>query len=340
MKTNGCFLLTAALLSGVATAAGTGDAPFAAPNIPYLVEGYDESTGLGYEGGLGVDPVYSTPSIYEKSGNGYPRFLPNDMYMEYFGAMDLRNGHGDVQVTNAVLTIPFVNPKETSWAGWHLDVKGTARLTWIDSDGQDLLDEDRLYTLGVQAMVARQLGERSRLLIGLTPQFSSDFDVMTHHNFFYGGYAAFSSQLSDKLRYTVGLAVMPDYFRNAIMPLVSLQWRYTPNWELRIEGGRLSSVCVSGESFQWGPFVQWNSGVWTVQRDGQTQQFRMTNCILGMGATYDHKLSSGMTLGFMGDLGATLSNEFRVRDESGRHSIEKYRADPGLYARFGCRVSF
>ncbi len=331
----GMFALTA----GAACAAtnswedtyGTHDEPYMAP--------VDED-GLGYDAGLGVDPIYSTPSIYEESGSRYPSFIPNDVYMEYLGNMSFNGGHGRVNVVNAVMTIPFVNPRRAEWKGWHLDVKGTMRLTWLDCEGHNLIDEDNLYTIGMQATVARKLGNVSQLMLGFTPQFSSDFDVMSHHNFFWGGYAALAVNASDTLRYTVGLAVMPDYYRSWLMPVFSLQWRYNPAWELRMEGTRLSTVCVSHEHFQWGPFFQWNTGVWTVHRDRQTQQLRMTNCILGMGANYGRKLSGGATLSVLGDLGFTFNNVFRIRDDSGEHTLEKYRAHPGLYARVGCRFAF
>ncbi len=313
---------------------------YASPESPYLAPGYDESTGLAYDDGLGVDPIYSTPSIYEDAGHDYPRFYPNDVYAEYFGRMSFSGGHGNVQVTNVVLTIPFVNPRQAAWAGWHLDFKGTLRTTWLDCEGQSLIDEDNLYTLGVQASVARMLGRVTQLQLGFTPQYSSDFDVMSHHNFYLGGYVAFSVKAADTLRYTLGVAFMPDYFSNLVLPVVSLHWRYSPSWELRVEASRVSAVCVASERFQWGPFFQYNTGVWTVHRDRHTQQLRMNNCIVGLGATYDHKLSGGSTLGFMADLGCAFDNQFRIRDASDDCTLEKYRTHPGLYARLGFRVFF
>ncbi len=333
----------AALLAAACTATAQSTPGWDEGNVnpadPYMAP-LDASTGLGYDEGLGVDPIYTTPSIYEDTRHEYPRFVPNDIYVEYFGHMTYNGGGGHLHVTNAVLTLPFVNPRKAAWAGWHLDVKGTARATFFDCKGANLIDEENLYTLGLHASVSRQLGQRSQLQIGFTPQYSSDFDVMSHHNFFWGGYVAFSSKAGENLRYTLGLAVIPDYYRNLVMPLVSLQWHFAPAWELRVEGARLSCMNVASSRFQWGPFFQWNNAVWTVHRERQTQQLRMNNCIAGMGATYDCKLASGTTLGFLGDLGCAFNNEFRVRDAGGEHTLEKYRSHPGLYARFGCRISF
>ncbi len=334
-----CALLAGAACATTTTpwddACGQPSAPQESPTYGAVDAGFDL-----YDDGLGVDPVYSTPSIYEESGNSYPRFVPNDVYAEYLGNMSFNGGHGRVQVVNTVMTIPFVNPRNKAWWGWHLDVKGSVRATWLDCEGRNLLDEDNLYTIGLHATVSRKLGRVSQLQLGFTPQYSSDFDVMSHHNFYVGGYAAFSVKASDALLYTVGIAYMPDYYRSIVLPLVSLHWRYAPAWELRMEGMRLSTVCVAGERFQWGPFFQWNTGVWTVHRDRSTQQFRMNNALIGMGATYASKLASGTTLSFLGDLGCSFNNIFRVRDASGEHTLEKYRAHPGLYARLGFRVAF
>ncbi len=327
-----------ALMTGAAWATTESHDSWSQTDSPFLAPVGDD--GLGYDIGPGVDPIYSTPSIYEDSGHRYPAFVPNDLYVEYFSNMAFNGGHGHVQVTNAVLTIPFVNPRRATWAGWHLDVKGTARLTWLDCSGRNLLDEDNLYTIGLQAIVSRALGQSSQLQLGFTPQYSSDFDLMSHHNFYWGGYAAFSSKAGDKLRYTLGVGFVPDYYRSIVLPLIGLQWRYNPNWELRVEGMRLSSVCVASERFHWGPFFQWNNAVWTVHRERQTRQFRMNNAIIGLGATYGLKLASGGTLGFLGDVGCSFNNVFRVRDASGEHTLEKYRAHPGLYARLGLRYAF
>ncbi len=330
-----CFLAAGAACANTTT---PWDDAYANPGDPYMAPVGEE--GLGYDAGLGVDPVYSTPSLYEETGARTPSFIPNDVYMEFFGNTTFNGGHGRVQMVNAVMTVPFVNPRRAAWWGWHLDVKGTARLTWLDCEGRNLLDEDNLYTIGMQATVARKLGNVTQLQLGFTPQLSTDFDVMSHHNFYVGGYVAFSVKASERFRYTVGIAYMPDYYRSLVLPVLSLQWRYNPAWELRVEGARVSAICVAHERFHWGPFFQWNTGVWTVHRDRRTQQFRVTNCILGIGATYDVKLASGSTLSFLGDVGGTFNNVFRIRDASGEHTLEKYRAHPGFYGRLGFRFAF
>ncbi len=326
------------------SAAGYGSDPYAASATSAASDAsYAPMYGDGsndYESGLSVDPIYSTPNTYESRAASSPRFAPYDVYFEYLGNMSLSSQPAHLQVVNAVVTIPFVNPSRVSFYGWHLDVRATARITWVDVSGRDVLDEDDLYTVGLHASLAHSIGASSQFQVGFTPQISSDFDVMTHDDFFWGGYVAFSAKAGEDLRYTVGVACMPDYYSHYVLPVVSLSWRYAPSWELRVQASRVSAVCVASETFQWGPFMQWNSGIWTVHRYGQTQQFRMTNCIAGVGATYDFHLASGASVSLLGDLGMTFYNTFRIRDRRGDHTLERYRAHPGLYARVGAQFSF
>lgn len=333
------LLMSAMMLCGGMAAAAWDDGGYAAYTDENATP-YSEEV-LVYDEPAGVDPMYSTPSINSSSAYvGQHAFVPNDFYFEYLGKMSISGpGGGALRVTNAFITMPFTNPKTAVWRGWHLDAKLSARFTHIHASGSAVVDEDRLYTVGMNVAVSHAVGQRSQVQIGFTPQLSTDFDVMSSHNFFWGGYVAYSSKVSDRFQYTLGLAFMPDFYEYYVFPVLNVRWRYAPTWEMRIQASRLSAVNVASERFQWGPFFQWNSGVWNVHRKGETQQFRMTNCIMGMGAEYNMTIRSAK-LQLMGDLGMTFNNTFRVRDKHGDDTLEKYRTHPGLYARLGIQLQF
>lgn len=307
---------------------------------PLAAGAYTDEAVLNYEEPLGVDPIYSTPSTATAASTGQRPFIPNDVYWEYMGKMSISGQHARTQVTNVFLSLPLTNPQRMAWGKWHLDARLSGRVTWIDTDGQDVIDEDVLYTLGLHAALSYQMTHSAQFQLGFTPQISSDLDVMSTENFYWGGYAAFSAKASEHLSYTVGLALMPDYYDHYIFPVVNLNWRCAPVWDLRIQASRFSLVNVASERFQWGPFFQWNTGIWTVRRHSQKQQLRMTNCIAGIGASYDARWRNGPTLHFIGDLGTAFYNTFRVRDKRGNHTIEKYRTHPGWYVRLGLQVQF
>ena len=295
---------------------------------------------LVFDEPAGVDPMYSTPSFNSSAAySGQHAFVPNDMYFEYLGNMTLSGQGAHVRVSNVFLTMPFTNPKTAVWRGWHLDAKLSARMTYIHTTGNNALDEERLYTVGMNVAVSHAIGQHAQFQLGFTPQFSTDFDVMSSQNFFLGGYMAYSMKANERFSYTVGLAFMPDYYKNYVFPVLNVRWRYAPNWEMRVQASRLSAVNVTSQRFQWGPFFQWNSGMWTVHRKGETQQFRMTNCIMGVGAECNLTPGSTKVL-LLGDLGMTFYNTFRVRDKKGDHTLEKYHSHPGLYGRLGIQVHF
>ncbi len=309
--------------------------PYGASTYP--AEGGGEATL--FEEPLGVDPLYSTPSSETSSNGGQHAFIPDDVYVEVLGNMSLKSPHARTRLVNFFASVPLTDPRRAVWMGWHLDAHLSARVTWLHTKGNDVLDEDSLYTMGLNMAVSHAVGSRGQFQLGFVPQLSTDFDVMSHENFYWGGYAAFSARVNDRFRYTVGLAFMPDYYDNYVFPVLNVCWRYSQHWELRVQASRLSAVWVGGQRFEWGPFFQWNSGVWTVRRKGQTRQFRMTNCILGAGMTYNLTPGSSRVL-FLADLGCSFYNTFRVRDKGGDHTLERYRAHPGLYARIGFRVQF
>lgn len=294
-----------------------------------------------FDEGTTVDPLYSTPAhdAYSPPARQRHPFVPDDCYMEYIGKMSLSSQSARAQVMNFYLTMPLLDPSRASWGNWHAEARLSARVTCVDTQGHDVLDVSHLYTIGLRAGVARRLGQYSQFQIGLCPQLSSDFDVMSSDNFFWGGYAAFSSCTSERFQYTVGLALIPDYYSGWVVPLFNLTWKYRPGWELRLRASRLSAINKVGDHLEWGPFFQYNAGVWTVRRRGITQQFRMTNCIAGIGGQYDFTpQTTHITL--LADIGTAFYTTFRVRDKDGDHTREKYRGHPSLYLRGGLHMQF
>lgn len=301
-----------------------------------------------FDEGAGLDASFASPdydagysaavSPSSEAASRHP-FSPYDAYGEFVGNMSLSSQHSRTKVYNAYLSVPVLHPSRFAWGRWHADVRLNARVTWIRSKGEDVLGVEHLYTYGLRASLIRMLGDHSQLQLGATPQLSSDFDHLSGEDFYWGGYAAFSSKWNDRFYYSLGVAVMPDYYKNYVMPLLSFTYRCSDGSDWRLRGSRLSYVRRIGQSFEWGPFAQWNSGVWTVNRFQTTRQFRMTNVILGLGCGYDFASGACRVRGVL-DMGSSVYNTFRVRDKGGEHTLEKYRGHAAVYARAGVQVSF
>lgn len=326
---NKIFHITATMAAAAGLACGEVD--------PFADGVYMEDTG--------VDPIFSTPAVTtyadteDTQATNRPALLPNDYYFEYLGGMHIHGQGSTVRAMNAFVTMPLLNPRRHVVRGWHLDAKLSGRLTWLHSSGADILDEHHLYTLGGSATLIHQAGQNSQFHIGLTPQVSTDFDAMSHEIFYWGGNVGFSSTVGPKFKYSLGVSVMPDYNGTWVWPLVNFQWRYRPNWEAQLQATRLSVQYVAQDKLRVGPFLQLNRSAWTVKRHKEVTQLRMNNWIAGVASSYRWNWN-GITMKLQGDLGFTFYNNFRVRTKNGRHTLERYRTDGGLYARVGIGFEF
>ena len=292
---------------------------------------------------LSFDPVYSTPTAptTSPSAPGMTPFIPTSGFIEFIGQSHIKGHSGSkLNIINAYLTLPLVNPQNATLWGWHLDVRANGRVTWLRTRGPNLIDESTLYTLGLQSSVYRQIGSKMQVILGATPQMSSDLDTFGSSSWYFGFYGGIGYNFSDNLRMTLGIAYMPRYYDNDFMLLWALNWKIAPTWEARVQSSRFSLVNTASQRFEWGPFFQWNSSIWTVKRKRQTQQFRMTNCIVGLGTQYNLTPNSGKHIMLTGDIGTTFYNTMRVRDKDGNHTLEKYRSNSGLYLRLGAEVRF
>ncbi len=318
----------------------------------------DNPVYLDFEQPLGVDPVYSTPTAATMDyASSFPEthhqemlsggsaaknlhYRPFNFFGEHFGQHRLKGTNSRVEFTNIYLTMPLVDPRVYHTMGWHLDVKLNMRYTWLNSTGPDFVDEGSLYTNGLLISVNRKLGQKGQFIFGLTPQLSTDFDVLTSSSFYFGAYVAFAYEVSDRLRFTLGVSYMSRYYEHDLFPLIGLSWEAKPNWFLRVEATRLSYMNKLWQGFEWGPFLQWNSLLWTVKRDRRTQQMHAESFTAGVSAQYLLSLSGGEALMIMADVGMNLDQEIEFRDKRNSRTIDRYKGETGFYARFGIELYF
>ena len=303
----------------------------------YTPTGADRPYDTGYD--TGIDPIFSTPDSSPASYESRRAFIPNDVYFERLGKMRLHGRRGQLTMTNFFLSLPLNDPSRATWMGWSFDSKLSLRQTWLDGRGASALDENHLSTVSLHASVSHALGERSRIQLGFTPSYSSDFDQLSAQDWYLGGYVAFMGRVSPHCFYSVGAAVMPDYYEHIVLPLVNFRYCTPTQWEWALEAMRFSYRYAGINHLKFGPFVQWNYGTWTVRRRRETEQLRMSDVILGLNAETDFTLGSARVTAF-GDIGSAVHNVFHVKNKTGNHTLEKYEARPGLYFRLGGKLAF
>ncbi len=318
----------------------------------------DNPAFLEFEQPLGVDPVYNTPTAatmnydysfpetdYQEMASGSAssaklHYRPFNFFGEHFGQYRIKGTNSRVEYTNIYLTLPLMDPRQYHAWGWHLDTKLNMRYTWMNSTGPDFVDEGSLYTNGLLVSLYRKVGSKGQFILGMTPQISTDFDVMSSSSFYFGAYAAFAYEVSDRLRFTLGVSYMARYYKEDLFPLIGLSWEARPNWFVRIEATRLSYMNKLWQGFEWGPFVQWNSLLWTVKRDRETQQMRSESYTAGVSCQYLLPLSGGQSLMIMADAGLNFDQTIDFRDKRDNYTIDRYKGEAGFYARFGFELYF
>lgn len=288
---------------------------------------------------MGLDPVYSTPDSAPASYESRRAFIPCDVYFERIGKMRLHGGRGHLSLTHLFVCLPLNDPGRHTWMGWSWDAKLSLRQTWLNGRGASVLDENQLSTVSLHTSLSHAVGQHSRVQLGVAPGYSSDFDQMSAHDVYWGGYAAWNCRFSDALSASLGVAVMPEYYEHHVLPLLNFCYRLPSQWEIALDASRLSCCFARWESLKIGPFVQWNQAAWTVRRHQRTEQLRMSDVILGLGAEGSVPVMQAK-LSYLGDIGAAVHNDFRAKDKCGNHTLEKYRARPGLYVRAGLRLAF
>lgn len=297
----------------------------------------EDPTRLAFDTPMPVYPSYSTPT---STSNSLETFIPTSIILEYYGQQKVKRHDSHMSCMNLYMAAPILRPENTSLWNWNIDMKVNARITWFDSSGESFLGERNLYTVGLQTSAIRSIAKGKQIIIGLAPQISSDFDLMSHDIFYFGAYVAYSQTVSDNLKFTVGLSYMPRYYENSVLPLFALNWKISDNYELRMEAARLSLINISGENFQWGPFFQLNTSVWTVRNASTTRQMRQSSVVLGLASQFSMGNKNTTSYHIIADIGATVDNEIKIQSSNGKHTLRKYETSPGLYARLGFEIRY
>lgn len=318
------------------------------PDDSYYSDYADDGTMYAPYSGIdsSIDTSYMQPPSDPNTFSGKstsaakPYLIPNKFYFEYLGSMNLKDGNGHLSVTNAVITLPFVDPTKTGFGSWRFDAKAAVRLTWLNSKGDQVLDESELYTILANFSAARQIGGSGQLIIGVAPEISTDFDVWTFRDVYISGYAAYATRVNDSFSFAAGLAYIPQYVDRFVVPFFRFNWQATPAWEVSLSDARFSVTNTASSRFHWGPFLQWGGKTWTVNRHRSTQRLRWTSYSLGMGSSIDLTPNHETKVLLTTDLGFTFGNEARFKTKDNKHTLEKYKYGEGLYLRVGIDVQF
>ena len=251
--------------------------------------------------------------------------------------MDSRNGRGSVDIQNWMTDL---NLCRMSSGSWNFYSTAALRLSWFNGKGADEMDVDRLYTIWLNVNASYAITGKTRLVFGVTPQISTDFDTWTSHNIFLGGHVLLVGPLNDRFSYGIGIGCYPQLGDYPFLPLIQFKWEASRNWTLQLEGARLSYINKVSDGLKWGPFVSVVSGTWTIHHDRRVRQFAWISGVAGIGADVGLGHWGSVRPRLVADVGFSFGNSGTIKTSNGSHDLEKYHYDPGFYLRAGLLFEF
>ncbi len=329
-----------ALVAG--TAQGNTDDPYADYAGSMSSARYEDSaSGYASSGGGSVYDSHS-PVGYDMSGSGSAVdneriYLPEQSFFEYLGPMKKKNGSGHATMKNWMTKLTLVSATTGSW---RFDVDTAFRMSWFDGDKEADMDVSELYTIWLHMGATYRMWGSTYLTFGVNPEFSSDFDSWVARNFEMGAHLLLSSKLSDKFKYSIGLAYAPQLGDSPVLPFIGFSWQASPNWVVEMKGIRLSAMNKVTDYFSWGPFVSVVSGSWVVKHDRSHSRFEWRSGVAGLATETGLGQWGKVRPKLLVDAGFSFANTARFKTTNGRHELEKKSYDPGFYVRAGLNFSF
>jgi hypothetical protein len=245
--------------------------------------------------------------------------------------MDSSHGHTNIQNWQTDLNLLRMNSGD-----WGFTTTAAFRITWMNGSGADSMDVDTLYTIWLRMNASCVVKGQTRLIFGVTPQISTDFDTWTSKNIFLGAHALIAGPANERFTYGLGLGYYPQVGNWPFLPIIQFKWIMPSNWTLQLEGFRLSCTQKINDMFSWGPFVSAVSGSWTIHHERRIRQFQWISGAAGLSFACD----LGRYPTIVADLGFTFGNSGKIKTSNGRHEIEKFHFDPGFYFRAGIEIPF
>lgn len=275
-----------------------------------------------------------------RTGANWPTVWTRDIsYATHLG-LGLWNVHACMNSLKSRVRNGEVEQDTGTGGSWNFSSTAALRLSWFNGKGADKMDVDRLYTIWLNVNASYAVTGKTRLVFGVTPQISTDFDTWTSHNIFLGGHVLLAGPLNDRFSYGVGIGCYPQLGDYPLLPLIQFKWEASRNWTLQLEGTRLSYINRVSEGFKWGPFVSVVSGTWTIHHDRRVRQFAWISGVAGIGADAGLGRWGSVRPRLVADIGFSFGNSGTIKTSNGSHDLEKYHYDPGFYLRAGLLFEF
>ena len=238
------------------------------------------------------------------------------------------------------LSLPLSDPRRTHFGAWAFNASLDMELTSLHASGSLQLRKDELYNFNLPMTVIRTLANGRRLSLTLMPSLSTDCSSG------WSGVAlagAANSQLytSDTLTNAVGLVVMPQRLYCGVAPYVSVEWKPTHDWTVKLKGYRLEAMYAFSPRFSAGPVLMGAGNSWAVRTEHGNRLFTVRSLVAGVTGEYDFSAPGQRKRIIKATVGSILSTTAELnRMDSGKHTVEAHHYHPGLYVSVGVDCRF
>ena len=244
--------------------------------------------------------------------------LPSYLKATWLSRMGERHGGSHLGLQDYTANIPIADGRRSHIGKCWINVQGNATVTLLDVGGELDLRRDEMFVFSLPITLVYPLRgkEGQRLMFTVMPHawdLSFVLDYMVRR--------------SERLTYSLGLAVSPRFAEYAVVPYITFAWQPTPVWLLRLRGYQLAALYSWSDRLRIGPSLSHEGGAWMVSTPDGRRIFRVRS--LAASLTAEYKLSPtgdeskgvfsasvGSTLATMAEFCRALSCGDRIRPRS------------------------
>lgn len=290
--------------------------------------------------------VENTSSMAQELCNNWRHEMPESgftpSYVSFAATTNMGERHGGSEFgwREFGINIPLADPRRSGGENWMFNASLNAEMTLVDTEGSLDLRRNELYhiSLPVSAIIPQDNG--NCYVFAVSPTLASDF-VHAGHAFHLNLLGSYKVKHSESFSYSVGLAYAPMAGSWSLLPVVSCEWQMTPEWQLRLNGYKVSVMRDMGQGLTAGVFAQTGGGSWAVDTPSGTRLLRVRSLIAGITAEYDFSQPGQTKRQVTLSLGSTLTTAVDVcRFNSDRDRDAGYHYHPGLYVSGGVDFRF
>lgn len=237
-------------------------------------------------------------------------------------------------------TIPLSDPRRTSYNDWYFNAFLDAQLTHCSATGAYLPDSRRLTTLTLPLSAIHPLPQDHRLILTLAPFIATDFNGPAHSASM-AAYADYRFLCTERLSASLGMGCMPNELRYWVVPVLSFEWKPTPDWCISYQGVHFQAMRHIAHGASLGLFARGDGGSWATHDAEGTRLLRLRTLVAGTRAEWNFARPGERKRILFANVGCSLlTSAEKLRYGHLRESESMHHYHPAFYVSAGVDFRF